>query len=295
MERFNIRFNSDIVIASKFTTSFDVSYSNITRELRDDGWAPNYATVAIASPSVLSLIKSPFVSPYDFSNTENPVQTDFIADADDYLAEVLSSDGSLANPTAILANGKAVNKNSFDNTMINIAVTPKWHATKNFSLQERFSFTMHSLDESYFTPIIGMPNFTLAEVGEIENTKASLYYKHSSAFSDTRFDWAIPLGAHRIDMFGGARFMSDTSTSSQLRGYNTGNDKTSIAVVLQDWIRAGTHLHTISTSTTTTRRSTTYRGRLQPKHLHASVRIQRQVSACSVFVGVSSHQFRVHG
>ena len=226
MERFNIRFNSDIVIASKFTTSFDVSYANITRELRDDGWASNYGTVAIASPSVLSLIKSPFVSPYDFSNTDNPIQTDFISDADDYLNEVLGNVGSLANPTAILATGKAVNKNSFDNTMINIAVAPKWHATKNFTLQERFSFTMHSLDESYFTPIIGMPKFTLAEVGEIENTKASLYFKHSSAFSDTRFDWAIPLGAHRIDMFGGARFMSDTSTASQLRGYNTGNDKT---------------------------------------------------------------------
>ena len=226
MERFNIRFNSDIVIASKFTTRFDVSYSNITRELRDDGFTPDYASVAIAAPSALALIKSPFVSPYDFSNTANSQETHFISDADDYLAEVLGSKGSLANPVAILEHGKAVNKNSFDNTMINIAVTPKWHATKNFSLQEHFAFTMHSLDESYFTPLIGMPNFYLDEVGEIENTKASLYNKHSSVFSDTRFDWALPFGAHRVDMFGGARFMSDVFTASELKGYNTGNDKT---------------------------------------------------------------------
>lgn len=224
MERFNIRFNSDIVIASKFTTSFDVSYANVTRELRDDGWAPNYSTVAIASPSTLSLLKAPFLSPYDFS-TQGTV-THFIADADTYLSEVLGEKGSLANPAAILKNGEAVNKNSFDNTMINIAVTPKWHATKNFSLQERFAFTLQSLDESYFTPLIGMPNFNLDEVGTIQNTKASLYNKHTSVFSDTRFDWALPLGAHRVDMFGGARFMSDIFTASKLLGYNTGNDKT---------------------------------------------------------------------
>lgn len=224
MERFNIRFNSDIVLGRDFTTGFDASYTNVTRNLRDDGLAADYSTVAIASPGVLSLIKSPFVSPYDFSTSKT--QTDFISDADDYLAEVLGDRGSLANPTAILEYGEAVNKNSFDNTMINIAITPKWQATKNFSLQERFSFTMQSMDESYYTPLVGMPNFDLAGVGRIENTKASLYNKHTSIFSDTRFDWAIPLGAHRIDAFGGARFMSDSFTASKLLGYNTGNDKT---------------------------------------------------------------------
>ena len=48
----------------------------------------------------------------------------------------------------------------------------------------------------------------------------------NSIFSDTRFDWAIPLGSHRLDIFGGARFISDSFTLADVKGYNTGSDKT---------------------------------------------------------------------
>ncbi len=226
LERFNIRFNTDIVLNRWFITKFDASYTNVTRNLRSDGLDSEFNSNACASTSFLALAKAPFLSPYDYS-TDRKVTT-FIADADNYLYEVLGNRGSLANPTAIIANGEAKNKNHTDCTMINLAVAPTWEPTKNFSLTEKFAYTMQSFDESYFTPIIGMPEY-LAEgsIAMTRNSKWSLYSKHNAIFSDTQADWNIlPNGAHRLSLLGGVRFMNDTFTSSYLIGDNTGNDKT---------------------------------------------------------------------
>ena len=223
MTRFNIRFNTDIILNKWFSTRFDASYTNITRNLRDAGISTDYATTPLASTNTLALLKSPFLSPYDYSISD--VRSSFISDADDYLAEVIGDRVSLANPSAILENGEAKNKNHSDLTQINLAVTPKWQPTKNFSLQERFSYTMQSFDERYYTPLVGMPRYQLEGKGYIENSNFSLFNKHNSVFSDTRFDWAIPLGAHRLDAFGGIRFMNDTFHASDIHGYSSSNDK----------------------------------------------------------------------
>lgn len=225
MQRFNIRFNTDIILNRWFTTQFDASYTNVTRDLRSDGLESEFNLQSLASPSTLAYMKSPFLSPYDFS-TEGKV-TSFIADADTYLDEVVGNSASLANPKAILKNGEAKNKNHTDCTMINLSVAPRWEPTSNFSLTERFSYTMQSFDEQYFTPIIGMPTYWQdGNLALTENAKWTLYTKHNAIFSDTRADWAIPLGAHRLDVFGGVRFMNDTFSSSYLVGDNTTNDKT---------------------------------------------------------------------
>ena len=227
MERFNIRFNTDIILNQWFSTQFDASYTNVTRDLRSDGLGADALDLqAMASPGFLSYAKAPFLSPYDFS-TDGKI-TSFIADADTYLDEVLGKGkASIANPTAILKNGEAKNKNHTDCTMINLAVAPTWKPTKNFSITERFSYTMQSFDESYYTPIVGMPTYRAeGSIADTQNSKWSLYSKHNAVFSDTRANWAIPLGAHRLDLFGGVRFMNDTYTSSYLIGDNTGTDKT---------------------------------------------------------------------
>ncbi len=229
MTRFNIRFNTDVKFNNWFTTRFDASYTNITRNMRDSGWEQNYASAPIASTSALALIKSPFLSPYAYTNDGR--LSSFYADADEYLhgiGIIEAGEGklSLANPTAILENGEAKNKNYSDNTFINLTIAPKWQPTKNFSLTETFNYGMQSFDETYFTPIKGMPTYLLSGNRTIENTKEVLYTNHTAIFSDTRADWAIPLGAHRLDIFGGVRYMYDSYTASDLIGYNTGNDKT---------------------------------------------------------------------
>jgi len=226
MQRFNIRFNTDIILNKWFFTKFDASYTNVTRDLRSDGFEREFNPQTLASPGALALMKAPFLSPYDYS-TDGKVSS-FIADADDYLYEVFGNRASIANPTAILANGEAKNKNHSDCTMINLSVAPTWNPTKNFKLTEQFSYTMQSFDEAYFTPIIGMPTYTLeGSTAATSNSKWSLFSKHNAIFSDTRADWEVlDNGAHRLDVFGGVRYMNDSFTSSYLVGDNTGNDKT---------------------------------------------------------------------
>ncbi|MCH5175630.1 MAG: SusC/RagA family TonB-linked outer membrane protein [Prevotellaceae bacterium] len=226
MQRFNIRFNTDILLNQWFSTKFDASYTNVTRDLRSDGLdVTAFNQQSMAAPGFLAYAKAPFLSPYDFSTDGKP--TSFIADADTYLDEVLGGGkGSLANPSAILVNGEAKNKNHTDCTMINLAIAPTWKPTRNFSITEHFSYAMQSFDESYYTPIIGMPTYRAeGSTDETRNSKWSLYSNHNAIFSDTRADWAIPLGAHRLDVFGGVRFMNDTYTSSYLVGDNTPTDK----------------------------------------------------------------------
>ena len=227
MQRFNIRFNTDIILNQWFSTQFDASYTNVTRDLRSDGLGASKLDMqSMAAPGFLAYAKAPFLSPYDFS-TDGKI-TSFIADADTYLDEVLGSGrASIANPTAILENGEAKNKNHTDCTMINLSVAPTWKPTRNFSITERFSYTMQSFDESYYTPIVGMPTYRAdGSIADTQNSKWSLYSKHNAVFSDTRADWVLPMGAHRLDLFGGVRFMNDTYTSSYLVGDNTGTDKT---------------------------------------------------------------------
>jgi TonB-linked SusC/RagA family outer membrane protein len=226
LQRFNIRFNTDINFNNWFSTQFDASYTNVTRNLRDDGLNSDFNLSSLASTSFLGLAKAPFLAPYDFAT--NGQITSFISDADTYLDEILGTKASLANPTAILENGEAKNKNHTDCTMINIAIAPKWQPTKNFFLTDRFSYTMQSFDEAYYTPIKGMPSYR-ADGNEAmtHNSKYSLYSKHNAVFNDLRADWMIlPNGAHRLHAYGGFRFMSDSYTASYLIGDNTGNDKT---------------------------------------------------------------------
>lgn len=226
MQRFNVRFNTDVVMNKWFTTRFDASYTNVTRDLRSDGWASDQYLQALASPSALANIKAPFLSPYDFA-TDGSI-TSFISDADTYLDEVLGKKGQIANPVAILANGDAENKNHTDCTMINIAVAPKWAPTTNFSLTELFSYSIQTFDEAYFTPIVGMPEYQLpGNLQQTTNSKYSMYSRHNAIFSDTRADWkTFDNGAHRMDVFGGIRFMHDNYRASYLYGDGTGSDKT---------------------------------------------------------------------
>ncbi len=230
MQRFNVRFNTDIVLNKWFYTQFDASYTNVTRDLRSDGWENNQFLQALASPSALANIKAPFLSPYDFA-TDRHV-TNFIADADDYLNEVWGSINTtraqVANPVAILENGEAKNKNHSDCTMINVSVAPTWEPTNDFSLTEKFSYTIQTMDEAYFTPIIGMPTYSLpGNLDPTENSKYSMFSRHNAVSSDTRADWKIlPNGAHRLEMFGGIRFLNDTYRASYLYADGTGSDKT---------------------------------------------------------------------
>lgn len=230
LTRLNIRFNADIHLGNKFTMRFDASFDNQTRNIRNDGAPENYDEGTPTAPSFLAYAKSPMLSPYAYANG---ILSDSFLDTNDenYLDEALANyknyNYKLGNPLAINEYAEAENKNRWENSMVNLAVTPKFQFNKHLYLSEHFSYNLINTNEKYYIPISGVPEYYVSSVGGYrENEARSLFSKQNSVMSDTRVDWNNRYGAHDIHLFGGVRLNWESYTLNTQLGYNTGNDKT---------------------------------------------------------------------
>lgn len=230
MDRLNVRFNTDIALTSRFDVRFDASFSNTTRNIRDDGAPSQYVEGTPTAPSFLAYVKSPFLSPYAYGNgqlSDNTFDTDDEIYLDEALAGKKGYNYKLGNPAAFNLYADAENKNRFENSLFNIAVTPKYRFGNNLTLSEHFSYTLVNTSEKYYIPINGVPSYYVQSVsGTRDNEVSSLSSKHNSVQSDTRLSWAERYNAHDVSVFGGARLNFENFTNSTQLGYNTGSDKT---------------------------------------------------------------------
>ncbi len=230
MNRLNIRFNTDINMFKRLSVRFDASYSNVTRNLKDQGAPESYDEGTVTSVNYLGLVKSPMLSPYSYVGRQ--ISTVAYDDVDEnYLDQALSSLGNanyrLANPVAFNEYGTAQNKNYFENSYLNIAVTPKWEFNKHLYISSLFSYTLTNTSDMYYVPVNGVPSYYVSSLGETrENEIRSLYSSQNSITSDTRIVWENQYGAHSVDLMGGFRYMNDSYKVDTQLGYNTGSDKT---------------------------------------------------------------------
>ncbi len=227
--RLNIRFNTDIKLMKNLTMRFDAAYTNQTRKLQDTGAPEDYDSKSITSTTFLAMAKSPMLSPYSFANGQiNKSHLDI--DDEDYLDEISSlanANYRLANPVAINEYGTAENKNYFDNSYINIAVTPKYQVNKHLFISEMFSYSSVNTNEKYYVALNGVPSYYVAELqGTMENEIGSQYAKQNTINSDTKIDWNNSYKGHNIHLQGGFRFINESYSLNTQHGYNTGNDKT---------------------------------------------------------------------
>lgn len=230
VNRLNIRFNTDINMFKHLFIRFDASYSNVTRNLKDQGAPENYDEGTVTSVNYLGLVKSPMLSPYAYSNGKIS-DVAFDNSDEDYLDQALASIGNvnyrLANPASINEYGTAQNKNYFENSYLNIAITPRWQFNKHLSLSSLFSYTLTNTNDKYYVPINGVPDYYVSSIGlTVENEMRSLYSSQNSITSDTKIEWGNQYGAHSIDLLGGFRYMNDRYKVDTQLGYNTGSDKT---------------------------------------------------------------------
>ena len=230
MNRLNIRFNTDIDLSYRFTIRFDASFSNQTRNMRDDGAPETYDEGTPTSPAFLAYVKSPFLSPYTYGRGIMST-SHYDIDDESYLTEALALynnyNWKLSNPVAINEYGDAENKNRFENSLLNIAATPRYRFNRHLSLLEHFSYTLVNTNEKYYIPTNGVPDYYVSSVNAFrENETRSLFSKQNSVMSDTRLEWENRFDAHQVSAFAGARILWDSFTSNSQLGYNTGNDKT---------------------------------------------------------------------
>ena len=235
MGRLNVRFNTDIGLSRHFDVRFDASFANVTRNLRNDGAPESYDEGTPTAPSFLAYVKSPFMSAYSYGHDESGrgrfADSHYDITQESYLAEALANysgyNWQLGNPAAILDYSEGENKNRFENSMLNLTVTPKYQFNPHLYLSEHFSYNLVNTNEMYYIPINGTPRYYVTSLGGYrENEVRSLASKQNSVQSDTRIDWKNRFGAHSIHVFGGARINWESFTTNSQVGYNTGSDKT---------------------------------------------------------------------
>ena len=227
--RFNLRLNSDIRVTDRVKIALNLSYSDVNRTMRDDGAPDNIDQTPITAPGFLSLVKSPFLSPYQYDNQGN--LSNFIADADDYLDKILGGEqektlGSLSNPLSLLSNGEAFNKNAFGNRMVSLSFAPQIKLKHNLVLDDMFSFVLFNTDERYFTPYFGSAKYKLTGLSdELINKKGSVNAHEYLAANDLRLSWKLNKDFHRLNVSAGWRYRMSRYHLTSMTGYNAENDK----------------------------------------------------------------------
>ena len=185
---------------------FDMSYTKINRDVFDNGAPESLLTGTVSSPTFLALIKSPFLNPYTYNNVTRQLTTT-LAEADDFLVG-LDNELTLGNPTALLENGEAINKNRVEMTNFNAVIAPRYEFTPNLTLSETFSYTLDRISQRYYRPNGGMPMFIIDGVGRVQTLSRSMFSKETSVMSDTRLQFTKQLREHFLDVYGGFRFAS---------------------------------------------------------------------------------------
>jgi TonB-linked SusC/RagA family outer membrane protein len=213
--RMNVRFNTDINILWNLKTKFDISISRTNSEVFDDGVPQDFSAGTITSPTFLSLIKSPLVSPYQYNAILGGFSS-LLSDYDDIYSQ-LGNKYSLANPVAILENANGDNKNKSENTYFNVRVEPTYSITPNLSLTTMFSYTLDRNSQRYHRPFNGVPSFEISDLGTVTSMAASLFSKEINVVSNTHVDWHHQYGRHTLGAFAGFKYSYFSFDDNDLR------------------------------------------------------------------------------
>jgi TonB-linked SusC/RagA family outer membrane protein len=209
MERFNVRFNSDIKMSSKLFTYVDLAVGKTIRNLRDDG------VDRVTSPGFLALVKAPLLSPFLNKTTGERSETMSNYDA-------MDPGNPLSNPQVLTDVATA----SSSRMNFLLRVNPYFQFNRNLLAGSVFSYKLDRVKESFFIPQKGVaPKELSLSSYTINNEVRDLAQRQNSVFSDTYIKWNTLWGEdHSLKLWGGYRYMTDDYEWDLPSGYNTGND-----------------------------------------------------------------------
>lgn len=236
--RLNVRFNTDIKVINRLTTRFDMSYAKLNRDVFDNGAPADLTSGTISSPTFLALVKSPFLNPYTYNNVTRKLSSTY-SEADEFLTD-LDADLTLGNPTALLDNGSAINKNRVETTHFNAVIAPRYKFNDHLQLTETFSYNLDRVSQRYYRPKGGMPTFMIDGIGRVQNMAKSMFSKETSIVSDTRLQFENHFREHYVNAYAGVRFASFAYDDNEPQGQyaSAGNDKTPNISASMDYIDA---------------------------------------------------------
>lgn len=204
LQRINTRFNADLRLLKELDMGLNIGFSRIERTMQDDG-ADFYT-----SPTWLSKIKSPFLSPFTF--TKSGDKTIDYADADVF---------DVGNPTAII-NGSLNNSQTF---RFNIGIQPILKINPEWTLSSRFDYSLYKNNERRFVPMLGTALRKVEGWGYSSNQVSSQTARNQSIFDDTRLVFEKRFdGDNHLKATYGFRYLMNQLESSFATEHNTKSD-----------------------------------------------------------------------
>lgn len=204
MDRINTIFNADINMGPNFFLAANIGFTSVNRVMLDDG--VNYLT----SPTWLSQIKSPFLSPFEYTDA-GTLSLDY-ANADMF---------AVGNPYGIILN--SLNKTK--EYRFNLGLTPTYQFNKNLKISSQFDYSLNKYTERYFRPMGVATSVMVLDKGVSENMLSSQVMRNNSLFSDTRLTWNKTFDKdHHVNLLVGARYLNNNFESDYEEGHNTGSN-----------------------------------------------------------------------
>lgn len=203
LTRYQTRFNANLNLSAKLKSQVNLAFTRSEQNLRDQGQA--YST----NPLYLALVKAPFLSPFELSETG--IQSPNIAGVDIF---------GTSNPNAAIKTVQALNRNyrfagsiGFDYTF-----------NKNFKANTMIGITYDKVRENYFSPKAGIaPVLLPTAIGY--NKAAAGVQRLFSVNTDTWVSYNKELSrVSKLSANLGFRFQSSSAETDNGTSFNTASD-----------------------------------------------------------------------
>lgn len=204
LTRISTRFNSDINLSSNVKLGTGFSYVNTSKTIMNDG--VDYFT----SPTYLSYIKAPFLSPHTF--TTYGYETVSNDDADEF---------GIGNPSALISNSMNYTKQHY----FELSMVPTWTINKNWNLTSQLSYTLNKYEENGYDPVLGTAPRLIEGYGTSENRLRNQLVRNISLSDDTRLTFSKKFDAvNQVNAILGWRYISNSFETDYIEAHNSGSD-----------------------------------------------------------------------
>ena len=199
-ERLNTRLNADIKLFESVNLGVNIGVAQITRTLLDDG-------MSFSSPTWLTYIKSPFLSPnsYTFGGDKS---TD-LEHTDDF---------GVGNPDGIIA----LSVNNLRNTRVNVGLLPSIKFTHNLTLSSQFDYSVNKSVERHYIPMNYTPEQFMPGYGISQNEVSGQMMRNTNFFNDSRLTFEKSFGKQSsLKAMYGWRYSNTYYESDYVEEHNT--------------------------------------------------------------------------
>jgi TonB-linked SusC/RagA family outer membrane protein len=201
MNRYIMRLNADVKATDKIQLSMNSAFSRIERKLLDDG-VNDYT-----SPGWMSKIKSPFLSPYNYTSLGDLTQEYAYSD-------ILK----IGNPLGIINFSN--NTSEIDN--FNFGLKPTVKFNKNLIFSEYISYNLIKNNEDYYRPYLYSAPIYIDGFGYSYNERRKQVARNNSINNDIRLEYQKQIDKYSsIKAYAGSRFMYNDYVTEYIDGHNS--------------------------------------------------------------------------